>query len=152
MDKKMPYINLLDEYGQVPEKSGINWGLNTKELTGGSANTRVADAELRITADLNRTGIIPQKIGSDKIPVVLNWDDGQVMNGSFEQNIKVDGDLYPKALCSDSDKSILGSYLRHRLGVNLTKQITLADLKAYGRTNIEISIQPDGSYYLNFSV
>ena len=147
----MPYINLLDQQGQVPEKSGINWGLNTNELTG-TVNTRVADAELRITADLIRTGIIPSKQGVRKIPVLLQWDDGTIMHGSFEQNIDVDSALYPKALCSDNDKSILGSYLRHRLGVNLTKKITLADLVAYGRTNIEITLQPNGSYYLDFSV
>lgn len=147
----MPYINLLDQYGEVPEKSGINWGLNTNELTG-TVNTRVADAELRITAELIRTKIIPLKKGVSKIPVKLKWDDGALMDGSFEQNIEVDNNLYPKALCSDNDKSILGSYLRHRLGVNLTKKITLADLQTYGRTNIEISLQKDGSYYLNFSV
>jgi len=147
----MPYINLLDQYGNVPEKSGINWGINTNELTG-SVNTRVADAELRVTADLIRTGLIPPKNGFSKIPVTLHWDDGTVMDGSFEQNIDVDKDLYPKALCSNNDKSILGSYLRHRLGVNLTKKITLSDLQKYGRTNIEITLRPDGSYYLDFSV
>lgn len=152
----MPYINLLDQSGQVPEKSGINWGLNTNELAG-SVNTRVADAELRITASLVRDnpGLIPQKPGSSKIPVVLKWDDGTDMNGSFEQSqydIIVSGDIYPKALCSNNDKSILGSYLRHRLGVNLTRLITLTDLNNYGRTHIEITLQPDGSYYLDFSV
>lgn len=147
----MPIISLLDQTGQVPEKSGINWGSNTNELTG-TVNTRVADAELRITAELIRTGIIPPKNGLSKVPVLLRWDDGTVMNGSLEQNIEVDGCLYPKALCSDNDKSYLGSYLRHRLGVNLTKKIILADLEAYGRTNIEISRQSDGSYYLDFSI
>lgn len=147
----MPYISLLDQNGQVPEKSGINWGLNSNELTG-SVNTRVADAELRITADLIRTGIIPLKNGLNKVPVLLRWDDGRTMRGSFEQNIEVDGLLYPKALCSDNDKSELGAYLRHRLGVNLTKLINLNDLQTYGRTNIEISVLPDGSYYLDFSV
>lgn len=147
----MAYINLLDQYGNVPERSGINWGLNSNELTG-SVNTRVGDAELRITADLVRTGIIPLKNGLNKVPVLLQWDDGQVMQGSFEQTHEVNGLIYPKALCSDNDKSQLGAYLRHRLGVNLTKQITLSDLQAYGRTNIEITLQPDGSYYLDFSV
>ena len=145
----MPYISLLDQNGQVPTRSGLNWGLNSNELNG-SVNTRVADAELRITADLIRTGIIPLKNGLNKVPVSLRWDDGQVMQGSFEQTIEVNGLIYPKALCSDNDKSKLGAYLRHRLGVNLTRQITLSDLQAYGRTHIEITLQPDGSYYLNF--
>lgn len=147
----MPYINLLDQNGQVPTKSGINWGLNSNELNG-SVNTRVADAELRITVDLIRTGIIPLKNGLKKVPVLLKWDDGESMDGSFEQTIEVNNLIYPKALCSDNDKSKLGAYLRHRLGANLTKQITLSDLQAYGRTDIEITLQPDGSYYLDFSV
>ena len=147
----MPYINLLDQQGLVPEKSGLNWGANTNELAG-TVNTRVADAELRITAELIRTGIFPEKNGVSKIPVLLKWDDGTEMQGSFEQNNHIDNIVYPKALCSDNDKSILGSYLRHRLGVNLTKKITLADLQKYGRTNIEITRQLDGSYYLDFSV
>lgn len=147
----MPYINLLDQSGHVPAKSGLNWGLNSNELSG-SVNTRVADAELRITADLIRTGIIPLKNGLNKVPVLLKWDDGESMDGSFEQTIEVNDVIYPKALCSDNDKSKLGAYLRHRLGVNLTKQITLSDLQTYGRTDIEITRQPDGSYYLDFSV
>ena len=147
----MPYISLLDQSGEVPAKSGLNWGLNSNELTG-SVNTRVADAELRVSADLICTGIIPLKNGLNKVPVLLRWDDGQLMNGSFEQTIEINNLIYPKALCSDNDKSQLGAYLRHRLGVNLTKQITLSDLQAYGRTNIEITPQPDGSYYLDFSV
>ena len=152
----MAFINLLDQSGQVPEKSGINWGLNSNELTG-TVNTRVADAELRITASLvrNNPDLIPKKNGCSKIPVTLKWDDGTVMPGSFEQSLDdiiEKGDKHPKALCSDNDKSILGSYLRHRLSVNLTKRVTLADLTAYGRTNIEISLQDDGSYYLDFSV
>lgn len=149
----MAFINLLDQNGGVPSRSGLNWGLNSNELLG-NVHTRVADAELRITADLirNNPHLIPTKNDTRNIIVPILWDDDTQMSGSFEQNIQINGITYPKALCSANDKSILGSYLRHRLGVNLTTQITLRDLERYGRTDIEISMLPTGVYYLNFSV
>lgn len=148
----MALISLVSVNGEVPEKSGLNWGVNSKELNG-SVNTSIADAELRITAKLIR-GYSEIFLEKNKInnPVTLIWDDGMVMDGSFEQNITVDGKVYAKALCSYEDKSLLGTYLRKRLGVNQTKKITKDDLTRYGRDNIEITKRKDGEYFLDFSI
>lgn len=86
--------------------------------------------------------------------VELIWDDGEKMIGLLEgqQINKTNGLIYPKQLSSSSKKSILGKYLRKRLGVSLNHTITKADLKRYGRTNIDISLIGEGIYYMDFSV
>ena len=84
----------------------------------------------------------------------LIWDDGEKMVGLLEgqQTKTIDGLVYPKQLSSRPSKSILGKYLRRRIGVDVKHTITKADLKRYGRTSIDISLIGEGIYYLDFSV
>lgn len=84
--------------------------------------------------------------------IELIWDDGTIMAGLLEQNINYNGMLYPKAICSSHSKAELGLYLRQRLGVPPTHRITRQDLESYGRTDVSISLQSEGVYYLDFSV
>jgi len=51
-----------------------------------------------------------------------------------------------------SAKSILGRYLRQRLGVSIDHQITLEDLQRYGREYITLSLIEEGIYFADFSV
>lgn len=82
----------------------------------------------------------------------LIWDDGFVMKGLLEQNNEMNGLLYPKAICSSERKSVLGLYLRERLGVSPTHLITVDDLIKYGRTDITVSLLAEGVYEMDFSV
>ncbi|WP_019519072.1 restriction endonuclease PLD domain-containing protein [Faucicola boevrei] len=160
-------LSFLARDGEVPSKSGLNWGCNSTQI-GGTAHTCVGDAEIRITKEhiLNFPNLFPPKLGVEKInkdgskgklqrqndEIELIWDDGKIMAGLLEQNIKHNDMLYPKALCSSHSKAELGLYLRKRLGVSDTHTITRADLETYGRTDVTITLQAEGVYYLDFSV
>ena len=66
----------------------------------------------------------------------------------LEGSQEVDGILYPKQL-----KSILGVYLRTRLGVSDIHLITRNDLRNYGREDIDIYYDESNDiYHFNFSV
>jgi hypothetical protein len=151
--------SLLDsKSGEVPEKSGLNWGLS-------SGHTALGDAYIRISKEYIKSHprLFPPKQmtptsfseGSKQTrqneAVEFIWDDGTVMEGLLEQTQIIDGLAYPKALSSSPKKNILGIYLRKRLGVPLNYLITRSDLNKYGRTDIEISLLDEGVYYLDFS-
>lgn len=155
--------SFLNNKGKVPQKSGLNWGCSGAHVSKG-------DAYIRITMDYVRTfpKMFPPKKYVDGIEninstgrknrendeVELIWDDGTVMIGLLEgQNYnKIDGMVYPKQLSSAPQKSVLGTYLRKRIGVSLDHVITMADLKRYGRYDVDISLIGEGIYYMDFSV
>lgn len=151
--------SLLDRKGNVPEASGLNWGLSSGHVTLGDAYIKISKEDLR-----TKPLLFPPKQGegtrvkeggkatrrNDAVEFI--WDDGTVMEGLLEGTQTVDGVEYPKQICSSPRKNILGIYLRERLGVKLKHLITLEDLQKYGRTTIDISLQGDGVYYLDFSV
>ena len=151
--------SLLDRKGNVPEASGLNWGLSAGHLTLGDAYIRISIEDLR-----TKPLLFPPKQGegtrvkeggkatrrNDAVEFI--WDDGRVMEGLLEGTQTVDGIEYPKQICSSPRKNTLGIYLRERLGVELDHLITIDDLRKYGRTTIDISLQGDGVYYLDFSI
>lgn len=156
-------VSFLDRKGLVPQKSGLNWCCS-------SAHVSAGDAYIRITMDYIRLfpRMFPPKKYVDGIlnenstgrknrendEVELIWDDGTVMVGLLEGQVynKDDGMIYPKQLSTSPQKSILGVYLRNRLGVDLNHIITKSDLSKYGRTHIDISLISEGVYYMDFSV
>lgn len=131
--------------GEVPDGSGINWGF-------ADANVNPNDAYLPISVGMIRDlpGLIPPRSGNRNSPVELLWDDGEVMVGYLEGSHYVDGRLFPKQLASHPEKSILGKYLRRRLGVEPGKKVLMADLERHGRKNIAISQLGVGRYFLDF--
>lgn len=166
-------IPLYDEKkGEVSPYSGLNWG-RAKE---NGAHTADGDAYIRIPKliikeniglikPFDPTFITPtgkRKRNSDPIEII--WDDGFVMEASLEGVQKYEGLLYPKQLASYSSKtpildgkriskkSILGRYIRKRLGVGINEEITKATLDSYGRNTITLSLLEDGIYYADFSV
>lgn len=165
---RLTFLSKKGKYkGEVPPNSGLNWGCNSTQVDG-TSHTCIGDAEIRITVEdvKNFPNLFPPKLGTQKIKldgtkgkqqrqndeVELIWDDGTIMAGLLEQNIHYNGMLYPKAVCSSHNKAELGLYLRERLGVSSTHRITRQDLENYGRTDVSISLQSEGVYYLDFSV
>jgi hypothetical protein len=57
-----------------------------------------------------------------------------------------------KAIHTYKDNSILGKYIRKRIGIPLGKYVTLSDLKKYGRSDVTIYKIDDENYYMDFSV
>lgn len=154
----------------VPTGSGLNWGLSY-------GHTAIGDAYIKIPIEVERNYpkffnecdldyMKTHKTDRKKIrysePVEFIWDDGTVMNISLEGTQDVNGVLYPKQLSSYSSltrnelgysaKSILGRYLRKRMGVSINHRITYQDLLDYGRTNVAISKISDGVYSADFNV
>ncbi|GAA0355455.1 NgoFVII family restriction endonuclease [Alkalibacterium iburiense] len=157
---------------RIYPKSGVNWGRS-------SGNVAPGDAYIRITKDIIRdhpTVFKPydpnykNKHNNKKKqsePIEIIWDDGFTMEASLEgsQDGK-DGKKYPKHLTSYSikrpqledgtqisAKSILGRYLRSRMGIkDLNYEITYEDLISYGRDTITLSFIEEGLFYCDFSV
>jgi len=138
-------LPLLDQRGVLHTKSGLNWGHGRGNVTPNDACLPLRNAFVQ-----SNLLIIPPKVSVQ--PIELLWDDGKVMEGSFEGNgIIINGLLYPKQLSTKS-KSELGEYIRQRLNVPSGALITREDLVAYGRVDIGIRLIGDGIYEMDFSV
>lgn len=151
--------SLLDRKGIVPKSSGLNWGLSSGHTADGDAYIKISKSDIvkkssifppkQLIGTRTKEGGKPNRV-NDAVEFI--WDDGEIMEGLLEGTQEVDGVPYPKQICSSPKKNILGLYLRKRLGVDTTTLITTADLERYGRTTIDISLQSEGVYYLDFSV
>ena len=153
---------------KVQEKSGLNWGLAGGNVADGDAYIALTKQIIKDNPNLfkpydeNYQPTSAKKRNSD--PIELIWDDGVIMPASFEGSHEINGLNYPKQLASYSAKppklngnpisakSILGRYLRKRLGVPIDYLITMDDLNKYGRNNITLSLIEEGVYYADFSV
>ena len=139
-------------------KSGLNWGH-------GKANNRIEDGELRLRIELVRDqipGLFPnngininygkgqshRNIGKN---AEIVFDDGHVMDASFEGHNPSDGKSYFKQLSSFSGKKAFGIYFRDRLGLPHNHKITDRDLKKYGRETITLTLISEGLYEADFS-
>lgn len=154
---------------EVPTKSGLNWGLSNGHVAPGDAYIRIPKYIIKennklinpLDPDFTTPGG-KRKRNSD--PIELIWDDGVIMEASLEGVQNYNNQRYPKQLASYSSKkvyvdgekiskkSILGRYLRNRLGVGVNELITMETLSAYGRSTIKLSMIGEGVYYADFSV
>lgn len=162
LSKNVCRATLLDIHGKVSSKSGLNWGLSKGHVSDGDAYIRITSKYIEQFPTLfppkkyveveNQQSSGRAHRENDEVELI--WDDGEKMLGLLEgqQTRKINGLVYPKQLSSSPSKSILGKYLRKRLGVDINHTITKADLLRYGRTSIDISLIGDGIYYLDFSV
>lgn len=160
----------LSSGGKVQAKSGLNWGFQSGHGAEGDAYIAVYKETLRKSPKLF-PAFDPKyenehsKKARQSPPIELIWDDGTIMSASLEGKQTLNGVDYPKQISSYSPtqpflpdgtkiskKSILGRYLRNRLGVSVTHQITMKDLVNYGRTTITLSLIEEGVYYADFSV
>lgn len=152
-------MTLLTRSNEIPEASGINWGH-------GNAHTTPNDAYIAIRSEYVKRypQLFPPKqtvpsstehggrLHRNNDAVEIIWDDGTTMEGLLEGNYNIDGVIYPKQVSSSPRKSIMGEYLRQRLGLESGAKVTRADLERYGRTSISVSLQSEGIYYFDFSV
>ncbi len=166
-------IPLYNSNHTVPELSGLNWG---RARLFNNAHTSIGDAYIRLPKDLLKTNQMlikpfdPEfdtpngKRKRNSNPIELIWDDGTIMEASLEGIQVFNNKKYPKQLSSFSSstpfldgkkiakKSILGRYIRNRLGVLIDELITIETLNNYGRDTITLSLIEDGVYYADFSV
>lgn len=140
--------------GEVPTRSGLNWGMNPKN------HVRPNDAYISIKADYIRKyrNLFPPK--QSKIEgrkrqnevVEIIWDDGESFKGLLEGTITINGIVFPKQISSHPNKDSIGKYIRNRLNVPLGTLVTMDHLRKYGRNNISVSLLEEGVYFFDFSV
>ena len=154
-------ISLLDRNGKAPSKSGLNWSHSKGHVALGDAYIPIRKDSIKKFPSMfppkkyvggNENENLTGKRRRENDEVELIWDDGYIMVGLLEGQNKIDNMIYPKQLSSSPNKSIMGKYLRERLGVSLDHIITKRDLMKYGRTHIDISLISEGIYYVDFSV
>lgn len=124
---------LMQNQHAVPTTSGINWGQRD--------NREPNQAYIAIPSSIYRTNFFPPIAH----PFTVLTDDG--MQFTF-----VRAQENGKALHTTENNSILGRYLRQRMGVALGSYVTLEDLERYGRTSVTISKINDSLFFLDFSV
>ncbi len=146
----------------TPLKSGLNWG----NQTGHSKKKGAMEAYINVSArNIDKYPIIFQpkqeirttssgKSSRVNDPIKIIWDDGVIMDAIFSGNgPKRNGRLYPNKITSaDGGGSVLGAYIRNRLGVGERSVISYSDLEKYGRTSITLTYIQNGMYKADFSI
>jgi hypothetical protein len=126
-------VSLLTSQGDVGYHSGINWGQR------GTRNRN--EAYIPVTASIRRSKFFPE----NGQPFMVLTDDGITLDCVIAQQ----GD---KAIETYKDNSILGAYIRKRIGVASGANVDLSDFMNYGRSDAVFSIIDDETYYMDFSV
>ncbi len=114
-------FGLVTKKGGVSVSSCLNWGFSKGLPLLGDAYIPVSSEFIKNNKDL-----IPCKPEKENIPIEVLWDDGETMTMLMEGNIKIDGILYPKQISSYKNKSLLGDYLRKRIGEKINKDLTFS--------------------------
>jgi len=153
-------MSLLDSRTNIIHlKSGLNWGQ-------GNAHTAPNDSCIVVRKEHIRSypNLFPPKqdfttmLGIGGKPnrhndiVEIIWDDGVTMDGLLEGSQMEKGVKYPNKISSFPKKSLMGLYLRQRLGIESGKAVKMEDLLRYGRTDIDVSLLDEGIYYFDFSI
>lgn len=159
---KKNIIGLSTNSGDVHAAGGLNWGYS-------NGLPKIEDAY--ITLPKSKLNQNPLFFNNQSI-ITAEWDDGMIMQLHLEGH---DGHnpSTPKQIASLNCKSILGKYLRERIGSRIGKNllftnyqginknripntilndkfITLNDLNNYGRIDIEITPMINGNFKFNF--
>lgn len=142
-DKNSPYyglskatISFLDKKsGEVPARSGLNWGQREEY------RREPNQAYLSVRGDLKKSDFFPP-LG---IYFTVLTDDGQVLQCVRAQQTA-------KAIETPHDNSELGRYIRNRAGIPLGMKVTRAALERYGRTAVDFYKIDSENFYMDFSV
>lgn len=153
-------MTLLDpRTGEVQNASGLNWGQSAGNVNPNDACIPIRIDHIRMFPELfPPKQTLPTAVNgrgrtqrhNDSIEII--WDDGTTMEGLLEGSQPVGRVRYPKQLASFPNKDIFGLYIRQRIGVPADgSRITREHLERYGRTDIDVSLQAEGVYFLDFS-
>lgn len=127
-------VSLLDRDGNVPETSQLNWG----QRMGREPN----QAYFQLKPEVYRSDFFPVK----GIHFSVLTDDGKTLVCTRAQK-----DERGHAIETPHNNSLLGEYIRFRLGLKNGEKVTLQDLLNYGRTTIDFYKVDDESYFMDFS-
>jgi hypothetical protein len=121
--------------GEVPSKSGLNWGQRPEY------NRNPNQAYINIPMDIGRSGFFPEK---GTAFTIATDDDKQIICMRVS-----DGG---KGLNSTLNNALIGEYFRYRLNLRNGAPVNLEDLLRYGRTDVDIYKIDEENYFMDFSV
>ena len=133
-------LSLLGGDGEVPQRSGLNWGLANAHVSPNDAYIPIRTSHLK-QGFFHRHGALYHAEWDDDVTMTLVTEGTQPLNGVG---------VYPKQLCSFPDKSTLGRYLRERLEVPSPERILRRHLVTKNATSVVVIFQ--GSSQLSLSL
>lgn len=125
-------VSLLIKNGQVPLRSGLNWGQRSSRDPN--------QAYLSLRAEVYNTSFFPER----KVHFTVLTDDGKVIICSRAQD-------YGKAIHTPHNNALFGEYFRNRLGLASGVLVSAEDLRRYGRSDVHFYKIDDETYYMDFS-
>lgn len=129
-------LSLLTNKGDVGHGSGINWGIRRN-----GTKREPNQAYISVPSNIAKSGFFPL----NKTHFSAITDDNKHLILRIEQGGN-------KALTTPLNNSLLGEYLRNRIGVPNGAFVTKDDLTKYGRTDITFYKIDDEQFYMDFSV
>ncbi|XHH08423.1 MAG: restriction endonuclease PLD domain-containing protein [Candidatus Bathyarchaeia archaeon] len=127
-------LSFLDNNGNLPERSGLNWGQRPEE------HREPNQAYIRIPLAVGNSGFFPEK----GVNFTVYTDNDKVLICARKQ-------ANGKGIQTPHNNSIMGEYFRTRLGVPLGAKVTKKHLLVYGRTDVTFYKIDDETYYMDFS-
>ena len=131
-------ISFLARNGILPVKSGLNLG---QRLDNHGNQREPNQAYLSIKGSARKEGFLPDK----KFTFTMLTDDDEVFDCTVQQEGR-------KAVSTTDNNSILGEYIRRRLGVASGSLVTVADLERYGRTDFTLKKIDNETFFFDLSV
>ena len=128
-------VSFLDRTGNLPQRSGLNWGQRPEE------HREPNQAYIRLTADIYNSDFFPP-IG---VHFTLLTDDNRVLICTRAQ-------ANGKAIHTPHNNSLIGEYFRNRLNVANGSPVLLEHLTNYGRTDVTFYRIDEETYFMDFSV
>lgn len=137
-DNKVVKISFLTREGIVSTSSGLNWGQRLDNL----GNQREPNqAYLSIRKEAKKKGFLPEK----GFTFTMLTDSGNSLDCTVQQDGR-------KAVATTDNNSILGKYIRQRIGVAEGSLISVEDLERYGRTDFVLSKIDDETFLFDMSI
>lgn len=127
-------VSLLDNYGNLPERSGLNWGQRPEE------KREPNQAYIRLSSKIYKSDFFPPR----GVHFTILTDDSKVLICSRAQE-------NGKAIHTPHNNSLIGEYFRNRLGVNFGVPVKKDDLLKYGRNTVLFYKIDDETYLMDFS-
>ncbi|OGP73698.1 MAG: hypothetical protein A2V86_02680 [Deltaproteobacteria bacterium RBG_16_49_23] len=128
-------ISFLDRQGNLPQRSGLNWGQRPEE------RREPNQAYIKLPSSVYKTDYFP--------PIAVHFtvltDDNKVLICTRAQQ-------NGKAIHTPHNNSLIGEYFHHRLGISSGHPVTKGNLLRYGRTDIDFYKIDDETYFMDFSV
>jgi hypothetical protein len=128
-------ISFLDRSGNLPQRSGLNWGQRPEE------QREPNQAYIKLPSSVYRTDFFPERT----VHFTVLTDDNRVLTCTRAQD-------NGKAIHTPHNNSLIGEYFRNRLGLPNGSPVLLNDLNRYGRTDVTFYKIDDETFYMDFSV